>query len=221
MNQPPPPPLYPPPPPGAPGPAPGAMGMAIPQKNGIAIAALICSLVGLIPCTFCIPSLVGVILGIVGISKGSKTGVGKGMGVAGLIIGIAGICLFFATAGFFYNLMAGGVDAVDPTAEKYFKLISDGKYDEAYDMTSPEFKTATSLESFKRFCKDINQKYGKYEKKEVNLLGGSNLNVQYNNMGHTVSITYIVDFDKAKGVRRSIMFKKSGGDWLVVEDKIQ
>jgi uncharacterized membrane protein len=90
----------PPSPPGPPGgyqPPPGyqpygAGGPAqAPTNSGMAIASMVLSLVGLIPCfwVFQIPGLLGLIFGFVGLNQtkdGSRKG--RGMAIAGLVIGI-------------------------------------------------------------------------------------------------------------------------------------
>ncbi len=220
MNQPPPPPVYPPPPPGAP--APGAMGMAIPQKNGIAIAALICSLAGLLPCFFGIPGLVGLILGVVGMSRASRAGgAGRGMALAGIIIGIVGIIFIVVFWLFIYGAASGVVVEVDPVAEKYFKLISEEKYDEAYDMTSTAYQGMHTREQFTKHCMKLNSDYGDYQGKEVNVLRGSGVHVETSAAGTTITIKYLVDFNKKKKVCRTVVFKKSGGTWVIEGDNVE
>lgn len=103
------PPQYPPPPPGGygyqppPPPSPGGYGYpppapspygAYPQPvgtNGLAIASLVCSLVGL----FCgIGPIVGLVLGIIALNQIKKTGQdGRGMALAGVIISGISIAL--------------------------------------------------------------------------------------------------------------------------------
>ena len=79
-----------------------------PQGNsGIAIASLVLSLVGLIPCFWLlqIPALLGVIFGLVGLSQ-TKNGArpGRGMAIAGLVIGLVlvvacvAVWVWFATS---------------------------------------------------------------------------------------------------------------------------
>ena len=63
-----------------------------PKTNGMAIASLVLSLVGLVPCFWFlpVPALLGVIFGHVAMSQLKKAGPaakGKGLAVAGLIIG--------------------------------------------------------------------------------------------------------------------------------------
>ncbi|MBE1561367.1 hypothetical protein H4W81_004146 [Nonomuraea africana] len=59
----------------------------------MAIAALITSLVGLIACG--LPSIVGVILGHISMGQIKRTGEeGRGMGLAGLILGYVGVVLW-------------------------------------------------------------------------------------------------------------------------------
>lgn len=95
MTTPPPPP--PPPnygPPGTP---------ASPGTNGLAIASLVLSLLGL----FCgIGSIVGIILGFVARSQIQRTGQGgSGMALAGIIIGFVSL---LASVAFFFWLNANG-----------------------------------------------------------------------------------------------------------------
>jgi hypothetical protein len=80
----PPPPQYPPNLPGQ------AYGAPSPQKtNGPAIASLVCGIIGCVPF---ITSLAAVVLGIVGIKKTKNPQVGgKGLAIAGLILGLVGI----------------------------------------------------------------------------------------------------------------------------------
>ena len=60
-------------------------------KSGMAIASLVCSLVGVIPCfwLFQIMGLLGTIFGFVGL-KQTKSGQrgGRGLAIAGVVIGI-------------------------------------------------------------------------------------------------------------------------------------
>jgi Na+/proline symporter len=79
-----------------------------PQGNsGMAVASMVLSLVGIIPCFFAlqIPGLLGVIFGFVGL-KQTKDGArkGRGMAIAGLVIGIillvicAAVWIYFLTS---------------------------------------------------------------------------------------------------------------------------
>ncbi len=81
----------PPQPPGYPS-YPGGAPIPVKQGNsGIAVASLVCSLVGVIPCfyLFQIMGLLGAIFGFVGL-KQTKNGArgGRGMAIAGVIIGL-------------------------------------------------------------------------------------------------------------------------------------
>jgi hypothetical protein len=110
MSMPPPPPpggSFPPQPPGY-QPYPAGAEMPMKQGNsGMAIASLVCSLVGIIPCfwLFQIMGLLGTIFGFVGLkqTKNCARG-GRGMALAGVIIGIlllllcAAIWIYFSTA---------------------------------------------------------------------------------------------------------------------------
>jgi len=61
------------------------------RNSGMAIASLVLSLVGIIPCFwgFQIPGLLGAIFGFVGLSQTKNNARrGRGMAIAGLVIGI-------------------------------------------------------------------------------------------------------------------------------------
>ena len=63
-----------------------------PKTSGLAIASLVCGIIG--PCTVGLASLVGIILGIVGLVKiGNAGGAlrGKGLAIAGIVLGGLGI----------------------------------------------------------------------------------------------------------------------------------
>lgn len=102
--QPPPPPMQPGQPGGyqpPPGDQPYAGGPApMPTNSGMAIASMVLSLVGVIPCFWGlqIPGLLGLIFGFVGLNQ-TKDGArrGRGMAIAGLVIGIilVVICAIF------------------------------------------------------------------------------------------------------------------------------
>jgi hypothetical protein len=60
-------------------------------SNGLAIASLICSILGLVTC--CVTSFVGIGLGIAGLNQSKRTGVGRGLSIAGIAVGSAWVVL--------------------------------------------------------------------------------------------------------------------------------
>lgn len=101
---------YPPPPPGYPPPYPfpppyqGGPGVYDPYltsphqgTNGQAIGAFVCALIG-VPLCFCaIPSLVGIVLGVVAMNETRRTGQpGHGLALAAVIIGAVTLALGIA-----------------------------------------------------------------------------------------------------------------------------
>ncbi|OBJ40718.1 hypothetical protein A5630_24300 [Mycolicibacterium mucogenicum] len=93
--------------PGVP-PMPGMMpfGYApVPKTNGLAIASLVCSLLGLVTCAG--TSILGVIFGHLAKSQIKQSGEeGEGMALAGLIVGYIGLALFALIAIFYFGLIA-------------------------------------------------------------------------------------------------------------------
>ena len=100
---------YPPPPGQWPGYGPGGFPPAPPgyapnKTNGLAVAALVLGILGFLTCWFILgglPAIVGLILGIIAITRVGKTHEpGKGMAIAGTIL--SGIALVIATIVFAY-----------------------------------------------------------------------------------------------------------------------
>jgi hypothetical protein len=71
-------------------------GYATPSRNGLAIASMVCGIVGVVMFfLYAIPCIVAVVLGHVALSQIKRTGqAGKGMAVAGIATGYTGIGLF-------------------------------------------------------------------------------------------------------------------------------
>lgn len=110
---------YPPPPPGnyppqqpagypQPGYAQGGYGPGIPGPrpgNGSAVGSLVCGLLGCIPW---ITGLLAIILGIMGIKRANQIGgAGKGMAIAGLLLGLLSVILWTLFSGGLWALIAG------------------------------------------------------------------------------------------------------------------
>ena len=67
-------------------------------SNGFCVASLVLGIIGLIPCTFLIPTILAIIFGIIGynqINKSGGDGSGRGMAIAGMVTGGIG-CIIFA-----------------------------------------------------------------------------------------------------------------------------
>jgi hypothetical protein len=79
--------------------------------NGQAIGALVAGIVG-IPLCFCgIPSIIAIVLGILAMNETKRTGQdGRGMALAGVIIGVIGLAL---------SVLMWIVSAVSPTDNSY------------------------------------------------------------------------------------------------------
>jgi DNA-directed RNA polymerase subunit RPC12/RpoP len=66
-------------------------------NNGFCVASLVLGIIGLIPCSFLIPSVLALVFGIIGynqVTKGGGEGGGKGMAIAGIILGVVGGLIF-------------------------------------------------------------------------------------------------------------------------------
>lgn len=68
-----------------------------PPTNGLAVASLVCSCVGIVPFLFGVPCILGIIFGFVSRSKirrSNGTMAGEGLALAGIIVGFGLIGLF-------------------------------------------------------------------------------------------------------------------------------
>ena len=68
-----------------------------PPNNGLATGGFVCSLIGLLA----LPPLaiLGLILSGVGLGRSRELQAGKGLAIAGLVLGALGLCLLFAVIG--------------------------------------------------------------------------------------------------------------------------
>jgi hypothetical protein len=67
------------------------------QTNGLAVASLVCSCVGIVPFLFGLPCILGIVFGFVARSQIKRSGgaqEGDGLALAGIIVGFSLIALF-------------------------------------------------------------------------------------------------------------------------------
>ena len=132
----------PPPPPGGPYaggpygvPPGGGFGGQPKQSNGAAIGSLVCGIL-----SFCIPVITGLlalILGFVGIRAARDPRVGgKGMAIAGIVLGLLGLAVQIGFASLFFGLMKG-TDAQRALARQVITDLSAGNVDAAEANTDP------------------------------------------------------------------------------------
>ena len=102
-------------------PMPGMMPMGyapVPKTNGLAIASLVCSLLGLATCAA--TSILGVIFGHLAKSQIKQSGEeGEGMALAGMIVGYIGLAIFALIALFYFGLIAPIVGSTGSTTTTY------------------------------------------------------------------------------------------------------
>jgi hypothetical protein len=120
-----------PPPPAVPPSAgmPSGYGVSEPKRtNGPAIASLVCGVLGCVPF---ITSLIAIGLGIIGLKKAKDPQVGgKGLAIAGLILGILGIGGWTLFGGGIFALIKG-TETQREVARQFIKDMSAGNVDAA------------------------------------------------------------------------------------------
>lgn len=77
------------------------------KLNGLALAGMICAIVGIIGGNWiwCIPSIVGLVLSIVGMVKVKEYKSGYGFALAGIIVGAVGLLIWLI----FWGLIVWGI----------------------------------------------------------------------------------------------------------------
>ena len=201
-----PPPAYPPgqmPPPagggyGAPPPG-GAYGTppAPTQSNGWSIASLICGILGCIPF---LTGLLAIVFGFMGLGKAKKTNSGRGLAVAGLVLG------FLSILGWgFFAVLGGGVwymtKANRTVATQFINDVAGGNVDAAGKLTDPASISAYEIPQLAATMKS----YGTVQDVTT---------VSTNVQNDTAELRGIVKFSngpKAYHMRQ----KKVGDDWKV------
>jgi prepilin-type processing-associated H-X9-DG protein len=91
-----------------------------PKTSGLAIASLILGIVG--PCTVGLGSIIGIILGIVGLVKiGKSAGAkgGRGLAIAGIVVSGLGILLLPALLGILATILMPAVISAKDTAKSF------------------------------------------------------------------------------------------------------
>jgi len=146
-----------------------------PQTNGLATAALICSLILCVP--FLAPAL-GAILGLIAVvmiaqSKGKQRGVG--MAIAGIVISCAVFVGDIWGAKYVGRKIGGAVTAVfamyTQPAEDLIKHLEADDYPAARSLLSPKLAAATTDEELARFKQRIADSCGSLVEVNVDFNG--------------------------------------------------
>jgi hypothetical protein len=105
---------------------PGTPGMPSPGERKLSVSALMSLICGIVGCVPFITSLLAVILGIVGIKKTSDPRYsGRGLAIAGLILGLLGLAGWGLFGGGIFAMMAGSKPAAN-VAQQFTSDIAAG-----------------------------------------------------------------------------------------------
>ncbi|WP_428937629.1 DUF4190 domain-containing protein [Fontivita pretiosa] len=126
------------------------------RTNGMAVASLIC---GLLICVPVLTSLLAIVFGILGIRKANQTQVGgKGMAIAGLVLGVLGILgwVSFGTASYmgFHALKDRVLQPAEQTGSAFFTSLAEGDTAKAQSYTTGKLSSA-ELESLSAQLKGL------------------------------------------------------------------
>ena len=106
--------------------------MGPPPASGVSIASVVC---GACFCLTPIPSLLAVILGFIGIRKTRDPSVGgKGLSIAGLVMGVIGLGIWLVFGAFLYivfQMISVELTEVRSVSHQFVQDLSEGKIDAA------------------------------------------------------------------------------------------
>lgn len=109
-------------------------GAGAPKKtNGLAIASIITAVVG-----FCVPvvgGLAAIILGVLGIRKSRESG-GKGLAIAGVVVGVISLIVPLLFFGSIFGIVMGATSAGRDAAKQWMVATSAGDIDKAVSLSS-------------------------------------------------------------------------------------
>jgi hypothetical protein len=127
--------------PNQPAPAPYQAGPPTPDRasgsNGLATAGFVLALLGLLGSWIPVVNIVAMILGVVGVvlaavglAKSKKAGTGKGLAIAGLILGVLALIFAVVINAVFFSAVDDAVDEATNTSVKTPADSADGKSDD-------------------------------------------------------------------------------------------
>jgi hypothetical protein len=176
------------------------------RSNGAAIAALV---MGILLCIPFITGLGGVVCGVVGIRKAKDPRVGgKGMAIAGLVLGLANLALWGMLGGGVWALMAGTAEQRG-MAKQFVQDLSDGKIDAAAAVCDPQTVPKATLEQTSATMK----KWGSL--KDVTMFGVNARTAT--GTGTQVVVAGAAQFGSTTQRSFTIEFAKQNGAWKIVK----
>jgi len=186
------------PPPGQP--AQPAYQMQPSQSNGWGLASLICGLLSF--CTGGVAGILAIIFGFVGISKSKKTNSGKGMSIAGLLLGLlsmAGWVIFLLVGGLAILGLAKASEPARMANQQFIKDLASGSASTAANDT--DGMAPTDVQALVDQVKDLGAV------KDVT-------NIVFNVVNDTADLTGVATFDKGKR-GYSVHEVKKGDGWKI------
>ena len=190
------------------------------KRSGAATASLIFSFLGMIPLFFLF-SILGIILGIVGaVSVSNSNGLkrGKGMAIAGIMIGLIGLLLWPALfiGGYYY--MEDQAQEPLRVVEKFQKALDRGDDIAAYNMLSSELRSDVPLTAYKIASQKYRAKHGKYIATNSDLWEG-NFMVAGDFFADSDGIAFFLlttEYSKTGKGRQMFMLEKTGNKWKII-----
>jgi hypothetical protein len=182
----------------------------MPRRSGLAITALVFSILGIIPCCGAILGAVGVLLGLVGLFTISPPRKGKGMCGAAIIIGLIFIALWV-------GLMMWGMKKVGGPIEKG----PDAALREGFAGNWAGFRNeltgaaaaATDAE-VEAYIEGLRAQYGEYQSIRIDDTGRRNVQPQFGNP--EIPMPYLVNFSQQSDVPAEAVFvivDQATGQW--------
>jgi hypothetical protein len=190
----------------------------------MAVASLVCSLVGVAPCPLIIPSIIGLILGIAAkmkINRSAGALRGGGMAMTGIIVGALVIVVYPIIGVMVYRAIDEIVTSNVDTIDSFLQAVDEGNYSHAYnDLTTEEFKSATSYEEFVDWAERYRSSKGSYEGCSFSLMEEDKLEFEASGGQRVARMLLTVKYSKGGTFKMLFALKKVGDKWLIVRADI-
>lgn len=177
--------------------------------SGLAVGSLICSLI------LCCPGLglIGVILGLAAIpGTGAGRKSGRGLAVAGIIIGLLSTALWVGVPYAGYRWFHATIDAVGEPVNRFVDDYNAGNDQALYDRMGGQ-ATGESFEQFSARMQAARAQYGKAERIEglFNMLTSGGVEIAQTNNDLTARLP--LQFEKVGQRVVELRFRHTDNDW--------
>lgn len=185
-----------------------------PRASGMAVAALVCGIVGLVLCCLVVPSVLGIVFGFVAISQIHRQPQllkGKGMAIAGIVCGFLGLVLLALVVVlwlFSYGVITTELKQIDAELQGFFEAYSAGDDERCYRMLR---QPGVSREEFGRQLQAARERWGRIRARTSNLFEGGMMTMHRQGANLRATVAYRLTTEKGTAYAVFELVKEGGG----------